>query len=159
MQGNPKVIAKLNDLLADELTAINQYMVHSEIAVNYGYDRLHEAIEKRAITEMRHAEKLIGRIIFLDGKPIVSNLNPISIATEVAGMHKNDLAAELGAVKAYNEGIGVAVGATDAGTRELLEDILEDEEEHVDWLEAQLAQIEQIGIQGYLQEQLGDGES
>lgn len=155
MKGNDQVIAKLNELLADELTAINQYMVHSEISVNYGYDRLHEAIEKRAITEMRHAEKLIARIIFLDGKPIVSNLNPISVATEVEGMHKNDLAAELGAVKGYNEGIVVAVGAGDAGTRELLEDILEDEEEHVDWLEAQLSQIDQIGIKGYLQGQIG----
>ena len=155
MKGNDQVIAKLNDLLADELTAINQYMVHSELCSNYGYDRLHEAIEKRAIVEMKHAEKLIARIVFLDGKPIVSNLNPISIATEVDGMHKNDLAAELGAVKAYNEGIGVAVGATDAGTRELLEDILEDEEEHVDWLEAQLSQIEQVGIQNYLAQQVG----
>ncbi len=156
MKGNDQVIAKLNDLLADELTAINQYMVHSELCSNYGYDRLHEAIEKRAIVEMRHAEKLIGRIVFLDGKPIVSNLNPIHVATEVAAMHQNDLGAELGAVKAYNEGIGAAVSATDAGTRELLEDILEDEEEHVDWLEAQLAQIEQIGIQNYLAQQVGD---
>ncbi len=156
MKGNDQVIAKLNDLLADELTAINQYMVHSELCSNYGYDRLHEAIEKRAIVEMKHAEKLIGRIVFLDGKPIVSNLNPIHVATEVAGMHNNDLGAELGAVKSYNEGIGVAVGAADAGTRELLEDILEDEEEHVDWLEAQLVQIEQIGIQNYLAQQVGD---
>jgi bacterioferritin len=155
VKGNDQVIAKLNDLLADELTAINQYMVHSELCSNYGYDRLHEAIEKRAIVEMRHAEKLIGRIVFLDGKPVVSNLNPISIATEVEGMHRNDLGAELGAVKAYNEGIGVAVGAADAGTRELLEDILEDEEEHVDWLEAQLTQIEQVGIQNYLAQQTG----
>lgn len=155
MKGNDQVIAKLNDLLADELTAINQYMVHSELCSNFGYDRLHEAIEKRAIVEMKHAEKLIARIVFLDGKPIVSNLNPINIATEVDGMHKNDLGAELGAVKAYNEGIGVAVGAADAGTRELLEDILEDEEEHVDWLEAQLSQIEQVGIQNYLAQLVG----
>jgi bacterioferritin len=155
VKGNDQVIAKLNELLADELTAINQYMVHSSECENFGYGRLHETIEKRAITEMHHAEKLIGRVIFLDGKPVVSELNPLNIAHDVEGMHKNDLVAELGAVSSYNDGIGVAVGAADAGSRELLEDILEDEEEHVDWLEAQLAQIEQMGIQGYLQQQVG----
>jgi bacterioferritin len=154
LKGNDQVIAKLNDLLADELTAINQYMVHSELCANYGYDRLHEAIEKRAIVEMKHAEKLIARIVFLDGQPVVSNLKPIHIATEVQAMHNNDLGAELGAVTTYNDGIRVAVDAADAGTRELLEDILEDEEEHVDWLEAQLAQISQMGIQVYLQAQV-----
>jgi bacterioferritin len=144
----------LNVLLADELTAINQYMVHSEMCANWGYERLHGAIEKRAIDEMRHAEKLIERIIFFDGKPVVSVLNKITIGSSVELQHKNDLSAEEGAVKAYNEGIGLAADVGDNGTRELLESILKDEEEHLDWLEAQLDQIEQMGIQNYLVEQI-----
>jgi bacterioferritin len=155
VKGNDQVIAKLNEQLADELAAINQYIVHSEIAKNYNYDRLHEAIEKRAIVEMKHAEKLIGRIIFLEGQPIVNNLNPIHIAEDVLGMHQNDLAAETGAVKTYNEGVALAASVGDNGTRDVFEDILEDEEEHVDWLEAQLDQIEQMGIQNYLAQQAG----
>ena len=154
MKGNEKVIETLNALLADELTAINQYMVHSEMCANWGYERLHEAIEKRAITEMRHTEKLIERIIFFDGMPVVSNLNQISIGSNVEVQHKNDLAAEEGAVRAYNAGIGLAADVGDNGTRELLESILKDEEEHLDWLEAQLDQIEQMGIQNYLVEQI-----
>jgi bacterioferritin len=155
MKGNPKVIATLNDLLADELTAINQYMVHSEMCANWRYNELHEADEARAITEMKHAEKLIGRIIFLEGEPSVSKLNPINIGSNVKKQHENDLAAEQGAVKSYNDGIRLAVEAGDNGTRELLESILKDEEEHLDWLEAQLEQIGQMGIQNYLVEQLG----
>jgi bacterioferritin len=154
MQGNAKVIETLNALLADELGAINQYMVHSEMCDDWGYGRLHEAIEKRAIDEMRHAEKLIGRILFLDGKPIVSQLSPIAIGADVEAQLRNDLAAELGAVTAYNDGIRLAVEVGDNGTRELLEEILADEEAHIDWLEAQLAQIEQMGIQNYLVEQI-----
>jgi len=154
MQGNEKVIETLNTLLADELGAINQYMVHSEMCDDWGYGRLHEAIEKRAIEEMRHAEKLIGRILFLEGKPVVSQLSPITIGADVESQIKNDLAAELGAVKAYNDGIRLAVEVGDNGTRELLESILTDEEEHIDWLEAQLDQIEQMGIQNYLVEQI-----
>ena len=154
MQGNQKVIETLNALLADELSAINQYIVHSEMCANWGYERLHEAIEKRAIQEMGHAEKLIERILFFEGKPIVSQLNPISIGADVEAQHKGDLAAEIGAVKAYNDGVRLAVEAGDNGTRELLESILKDEEEHVDWLEAQLDQIGQMGIQNYLVEQI-----
>jgi bacterioferritin len=154
MQGNAKVIETLNALLADELAAINQYMVHSEMCDDWGYGRLHEAIEKRAVDEMRHAEKLIGRILFLDGKPIVSEPSPITIGADVEAQLRNDLAAELGAVTAYNEGIRLAVEVGDNGTRELLEEILADEEDHIDWLEAQLAQIEQMGIQNYLVEQI-----
>jgi bacterioferritin len=154
MQGNAKVIETLNALLADELAAINQYMVHSEMCDDWGYGRLHEAIEKRAVDEMRHAEKLIGRILFLDGKPIVSEPSPITIGADVEAQLRNDLAAELGAVTAYNEGIRLAVEVGDNGTRELLEEILADEEDHIDWLEAQLDQIEQMGIQNYLVEQI-----
>lgn len=154
MKGNEKVIERLNFLLADELTAINQYMVHSEMCANWGYERLHKADEARAIQEMRHAEKLIGRIIFLEGMPIVSNLNKLHIGADVGTQHKNDRSAEENAIMAYNEGIRVAVEVGDNGTRELLESILKDEEEHIDWLEAQLDQIEQLGIQNYLVEQL-----
>jgi bacterioferritin len=155
MKGNAKIHATLNDLLADELTAINQYMVQSEMCDNWGYEKLHKAIEKRAIDEMKHAEKLIGRILFLEGTPIVSKLNKINIGAEVASQHKNDWNAEQGAIKAYNEGIRLAVEVADNGTRELLESILKDEEDHIDWIEAQLDQIKQMGVQNYLVEQLG----
>lgn len=155
MKGNDKILAALNEMLADELTAINQYMVHSEMCANWGYGELHEAIEKRAIAEMRHAEKLIGRIIFLEGKPIVSNLNPLHIGGDVETQLKNDLASETGAVKMYNDGIRLAVEVGDNGTRALLEGILHDEEDHADWLETQLDQIAQMGIQNYLVEQVG----
>jgi bacterioferritin len=154
MKGKPKIIEKLNALLADELTAINQYIVHSEMCANWGYERLHEAIEKRAITEMKHAEKLIERILFLDGTPIVSKLNKIEIGSDVKAQFEDDLDAERMAVQAYNEGIQLSVESGDNGTRALLESILADEEHHVDWLEAQLAQIEQIGIENYLTEQM-----
>ena len=153
MKGHEKIIEVLNALLADELGAISQYMVHSEMCADWGYERLHEAVEKRAIDEMKHSEKLIGRIIFLEGYPIVDNLAAIKIGAQVEGQIKNDWEAEDGAIKAYNEGIRLAVELGDNGTRELLESILLDEENHLDWLEAQLDQIEQMGIQNYLSEQ------
>jgi bacterioferritin len=154
MKGNEKMIEKLNDLLADELTAINQYMVHAEMCDNWQYERLHKADEKRAIDEMKHAEKLIARILFLEGTPIVSKLKDIHIGPDVEAQHKNDLESEYGAVKSYNDGIHIATEVSDAGTRELLEHILKDEEDHVDWLEAQLDQIKQMGTQNYLVEQI-----
>jgi bacterioferritin len=154
MKGNEKVIAKLNFLLADELTAISQYMVHSEMCANWGYQKLHEAAEKRAIDEMKHAEKLIGRLLFLEGQPIVSNLNKMHIGDSVEAQLKSDLGAETGAVKEYNDAIQEAVALGDNGSRELFESILKDEEEHLDWLEAQLDQIKQMGLQVYLAEQL-----
>jgi bacterioferritin len=153
MKGNEKIIEKLNDLLADELTAINQYIVHAEMCANWMYEKLHKADEKRAVDEMKHAEKLIARILFLEGRPIVNNLKKITIGAEVEAQHKNDWAAEDGAIKSYNEGIKKAVELGDNGTRELLESILKDEEAHIDWLEAQLDQIKQMGIQNYLVEQ------
>ena len=153
MKGNDRIIEKLNALLADELTAINQYMVHSEMCANWMYEHLHKAIEKRAIDEMKHAERLIGRILFLDGRPIVNALNPLNIGADVEAQLANDWAAEAGAVKAYNDGIRLAVEVGDNGTRELFESILKDEEVHIDWLEAQLEQIKQMGIQNYLVEQ------
>jgi len=154
MKGNDKIIEKLNALLSDELAAINQYMVHSEMCANWGYERLHKAAEKRAIDEMKHAEKLIGRILFLEGRPTVSNLAKITIGAEIEAQHKHDWAAEDGAIKAYNEGIRLAVEIGDNGTRELFESTLKDEEAHIDWLEAQLEQIQQMGLQNYLGEQV-----
>jgi bacterioferritin len=142
MKGHEKVIEKLNYLLADELTAINQYMVHSEMCANWGYDRLHQSIEKRSIDEMKHAEKLIARIIYLEGTPVVSQLNPLHIGAVVDNQVKNDWNAEDGAIKGYNEGIRLTVELADNGTRELLESILKDEEDHIDWIEAQKDQIE-----------------
>jgi len=154
MKGQKKVIDKLNDLLADELTAINQYMVHSEMCDNWGYEKLHKAIEKRAIDEMKHAEKLIARILFLEGLPVVSKLKPIHIGAQVEAQHQNDWNAEDGAVKSYNDGIKICRELADNGTRELLESILKDEEAHIDWLEAQMDQIKQMGVQNYLVEQI-----
>jgi len=154
MKGNKKVIAKLNELLRDELTAINQYMVHSEMCANWGYTRLHNEIERRAITEMKHAEKHIARIIFLEGIPEVSRLNDMKIGANVEQQFKNDLKDEVGAVGSYNEGVKIAAEAGDNATRDMLESILADEEDHVDWLEAQLDQITQMGIQNYLAQQV-----
>jgi bacterioferritin len=153
MKGDEKVIEKLNEILADELTAINQYMVHAEMCDNWGYEKLHQAIEKRAIDEMKHAEAIIARILFLDGRPIVSNLNKINIGQDVEAQHKNDWDAEKKAIGLYNEGIKLAVSLGDNGTRDLLEDNLTVEEGHIDWIEAQQDQIKQMGIQNYLVEQ------
>ena len=153
MKGNEKIIDILNYLLADELTATNQYMVHAEMCDNWGYKRLAEYIEKRAITEMKHAEKLIARLLFLEGIPIVSHLHPMHIGADVQAQFKNDQAAEEGAVKAYNEAVKLAYDLSDGGTRILLESILKDEEEHLDWLEMQSDQISHMGFKMYLVEQ------
>jgi len=150
MKGNVKIIESLNGFLADELTAINQYIVHSEMCANWGYGKLHEKVEKRAIEEMKHAEKLIARIIFLEGVPVVSNLKKMNIGTTVDAQLKNDLAAEAEAIKAYNDGIRLCLELGDNGTRELIDANLHDEEDHLDWLEAQLDQIAQMGLQNYL---------
>ncbi len=155
MKGNEKILEMLNFQLADEITAVSQYMVHSEMCADWGYNELHEATEKRAIEEMKHAEKLIGRILFLEGTPIVSKLNPIHIGADVLKQLKSDWDAEQGAIKNYNEGIRLAVELGDNGTRALFESILQDEENHIDWLETQLGQIEQMGYQNYLTEQVG----
>ncbi len=154
MKGNEQVLAALNNLLSDELTAINQYMVHSEMCDNWRIAELHKKIEERAITEMKHAEKLIGRILFLEGIPIVSNLKKITIGANVEAQFHNDLALEHEAVKAYNDSIRLAYDLADNGTRELFDSILTDEEDHVDWLEAQLDQIKMMGLQAYLVEQV-----
>jgi len=153
MKSDAALLKTLDALLADELTAINQYMVHSEMCANWGYGRLHGKIEKRAVQEMHHAESLIARIIFLEGIPTVSKLNDIHIGSDVAKQLQSDLAAETLAVRNYNEAIHQADKVGDAATRDLLERILKEEDEHVDWLEEQLDQVAQMGLPMYLSTQ------
>lgn len=155
MKGNDKIIEHLNLRLTEELTAINQYMVHAEMCDNWQYEKLHKQIEKRAIDEMKHAEKLIARILFLEGRPIVSNLNKMHIGDEVPKMHHNDRLSEADAIRGYNDSIRLAVELGDNGSRELFEAILKDEEAHIDQIEAQLDQIKQMGGENYLAEQIG----
>lgn len=150
MKGNAKLITVLNQHLADELTAINQYMVHSEMCSNWGYGKLHTTIRKQAMDEMHHAEWLIERIIFLDGAPTVSKLNTIKIGKTVPEMIINDYNDEHDAVRTYNAAIKLAHEVGDEGTVDLLTKILKMEEGHVDWTEIQRAQIEQMGLENYL---------
>jgi bacterioferritin len=150
MKGNDKLMPALNDLLADELTAISQYMVHSEMCDNWGYARLHAEIEKKAIDEMHHAEWLIGRILFLEGVPVVSRLKDMKIGKTVEEMVSNDQGAELGAIKAYNAAIALAGELGDQSTADLLTTILKMEEGHHDWARKQRIQIDQMGLQNYL---------
>jgi bacterioferritin len=150
MKGNPKILAELNSLLAEELTAINQYMVHAEMAENWGYEKLHEVTRKRAIDEMKHAEKHIARIIFLEGTPTVSKLNDIHVGADVPKQFANDVQGEYDAVKHYNAVIALCAQEGDSTTREMLEDIEKEEEGHIDTLEAFLDQIKQMGLPQFL---------
>jgi len=154
MKGNQKVVDSLNARLREELTAISQYMVQSEMCANWGYGKLHAAIEKQAKDEMHHAEMLIGRVIFLEGMPVVSKLDQIKVGKTVKDMIGNDREAEAGAIKAYNETMRLAVELGDNATRDMLAKILQDEERHVDWAEQQRDQIEQMGIENYLANQV-----
>jgi len=154
MKGNDKIIVTLNSLLADELTAVSQYMVHSEMCDNWGYVRLHKAVEGRAIDEMKHAETLIGRIIYLEGIPTVSKINPMHIGATVEDQLGHDHEMEAGTIVNYNVAIKEAGELGDNGTRDLLTSILKDEERHIDWLEAQKDQISQMGAQVYLSGQV-----
>jgi bacterioferritin len=154
MQGDARVIEFLNEALTEELTAINQYFIHSEICENYGYEYLHKHIKRESIDEMVHAEKLIERILFLEGQPNMSRYGEIRVSTRVDEMVAGDLALEHGAVAMYNRGIALCVEARDFGTRDLLQDILKDEEGHVDWLETQQSLIVQLGLQIYLSRQV-----
>lgn len=153
MKGNERLLTVLNQLLADELTAINQNMVHAEICDNWGYDKLHNAIEKQAMDEMHHAVWLIKRIIFLEGTPVVSKLNPITIGTTVLEMIMNDQQAEVAAVRAYNDAIALAHEVGDQAAVDLLIRILKMEEDHEDWAGIQRAQIDQMGLENYLARQ------
>jgi bacterioferritin len=154
MKGDPKLIECLNGLLASELTAINQYMVEAEMCENWGLAKLGDMEQKRAITEMKHAETLIGRILFLEGLPVVSKLNDIHIGAEVPQQFTNDLAAEMTAVKGYNAGIELCVKLGDNATKEVLEGILKDEDAHVDQIEEQMDRVKKMGLQVYLGTQI-----
>lgn len=157
MRGNDQVIAKLNEALREELTAINQYFVHAEMCHNWGYHRLGNYIRKQSIGEMKHAEELLERIIFLDGVPSMLPL-PLTIGADVKVQLQNDLDLELKAVVMYNEAIKVARDAGDNGSRELFERLVKDEEGHVDFLEAQMHQIKQLGYERYLSQQIEGGD-
>ncbi len=154
MKGNKELLTVLNSLLADELTAINQYMVYSEMCENWGYGKLHLAVRSQAMDEMHHAEWLIERIIFFEGTPTVSKLNQMKIGKTVQEMISNDNGDELDAVRAYNDAIKLAREVGDQGTADLLTKILKMEEGHVDWAEIQHAQIEQMGLENYLVSQI-----
>ena len=158
MQGDKKIIEILNDVLTAELTAINQYFVHSEMCENWGYERLQKIIRKHSIGEMKHAEEVIERILFLEGIPNMQRLGKINIGESVHEQMKLDLALEMDAVGRLNKGIEECRTLDDNNSRHLLEEILEDEEEHVDWLEAQLALLEQVGVQHYLAQQIREDE-
>ncbi len=156
MKGDPEVIKVLGSALTAELTSVNQYFLHAEICENWKYRALAGRIRKEAIDEMKHAEALIERILYLDGMPDVQSYSPIRIGKDVPQMLANDLALEQDAVKRLNEGIQVCVQRGDNGSRELLVSILRDEEEHVDWIEAQIHQVQTLGLQNYLTTIVGE---
>lgn len=158
MRGNEKVIAVLNEMLKEELTAINQYFVHAEMCENWGYKKLSGYIKKQSIGEMKHAEELLERILFLDGTPQMAQTLALKIGDNVKAQIENDLALEVSAVAAYNKAVKLATEQGDNGSRDLLVRLLKDEEEHVDFLEAQLNLIKEVGYQNYLALQMGEGE-
>lgn len=154
MKGNQEIVDALNEALAEELTSINQYILHAEMCEDWGYSKLHGVVEKRAIVEMKHAEKLIGRILFLEGQPIVSKLEDFHIGSTVKDQLENDRMAEFEAIKLYNEIVALTTKLGDNGTKVLVESILTDEEEHIDLLEEQLNLIEQMGYEFFLNQQI-----
>jgi bacterioferritin len=158
MKGSEKVIACLQEVLRAELTAINQYFLHAEMMENWGYEKLAKITRKESIEEMRHAEALIERILYLDGAPNMTELLPLRIGGNVKEQFENDLALELEALPRLNKAINVAVAEHDNGSRDLFEKILVDEEHHVDFLEAQLHQIQEMGYENYLTTLTGEGE-
>ena len=158
MQGNPKVIAALNEALKEELTAINQYFLHAEMCENWHYSKLGDFIRKQSIDEMKHAEQIIERILFLDGSPSMTELMQIKVGQNVKDQLESDLKLELAAVIQYNRAVALARDEGDNASRELFERLLKDEEEHVDWLEAQLHQIKEIGYERYLSQQIREEE-
>lgn len=158
MKGDPKIIEILNDVLTAELTAINQYFVHSEMCENWGFERLEHAIRKHSFGEMKHAEEIIERVLFLEGIPNVQKLDKITLGENVPEMLELDLALELSALPRLNSGIETCRELGDNNTRHLLEEILDEEESHVDWLEAQIELIKQVGAQNYLAAQMKKGE-
>ncbi len=154
MKGKPEVLAVLSEMLKEELGAINQYMLHAEMCDNWGYKRLGSATKKQSIGEMKHAEQLIERILFLEGIPKMDEIGKLNIGKDVPQQLKNDLALEKGAVVAYNRAIETCRKASDNATVDFLKEILIDEEQHVDSLETQLGLVEELGLQNYLSQQL-----
>ena len=157
MKGNPEVIAYLQETLRAELTAINQYFLHAEMMENWGYLKAAAYTRKESIEEMQHAEKLIERILYLDGAPNMSELFPLRIGQNLKAQLENDLQLEYEAIPRLNKAINAAVAAGDNGSRDLFEKILVDEEHHVDYLEAQLHMIQEMGYENYLTQQIGEG--
>ena len=158
MRGNDKVLKHLGEALKAELTAINQYFLHSKMCDNWGYFRLGQYYRKESIDEMTHAEKLMDRILFLEGTPNMTDVGPINVGKNVKAQLQNDLALELRAVKQLNEAIELSTKVGDNASRALFEDILKDEEHHVDYIEGQLHAIEETGLENYLAQQLHKGE-
>ena len=156
MKGNSKVLDKLNQALRDELTAINQYFLHAEMCENWHYSRLGDYIKKQSIDEMKHAEELIERILFLDATPNMTELMQINIGKNVKEQLASDLKLEVNAVAMYNRAVQISRDEGDNASRELFERLLKDEEAHVDWLEAQLHQIKEMGYERYLGQQIKD---
>jgi bacterioferritin len=154
MHGDPRVIEALNDVLTAELTAVNQYFIHAKMSSNWGYERRGAHVRDESIDEMRHAERIIDRILYFDGLPNMQRLFPVRVGETVAEQLELDLAVEHEAVPRLNRAIELCLEVGDNGTRELLADILVSEEEHVDWLETQLETIRQIGLELYLSQQL-----
>ena len=154
MKGDKQVITLLNDVLTAELTAVNQYFLHARLCHHWGYERLHERVRKESIGEMKHADELIERILYLEGMPNVQRYGKVDVGQTVPEQFQLDLQVEYDAVKRLNEGIEACRTAGDNGTRTLLERILHEEEAHVDWLETQQETIKQIGAGTYLSEQL-----
>ena len=156
MQGNPRIIETLNDVLTAELTAINQYFIHAKMCQNWGYERLAEHIQDESIDEMKHADSIIERILFLEGVPNMQRLYPVKVGETVREQFELDLQVEYEAVKRFNDGIALAVEVGDNATRHMLEEMLVSEEDHADWLETQLELMRQVGEQNYLAQQLHD---
>jgi bacterioferritin len=154
MKGKPEVIEILSKMLKEELGALNQYMLHAEMQSNWGYKRLHAETKKQAIGEMKHAEALLERILFLEGMPNLADLPKLTIGKDVKQQLTNDLALEKGAVAEYNAAVAAARKAGDNGSADLLDKLLHDEEEHVDHLETQISLIEQLGLENYLAQQM-----
>jgi len=158
MKGDPQVLEVLNRALTIELTAINQYFCQAKMCKNWGFQALAKKHYEESLGEMKHAEKLIDRILFLEGTPEIARYDVIRVGTDVKEQFQNDLQLEMGGVKQYNLAIDLCMRVKDNGTRELLAPILTESEEHVDWLETQLHLIETIGLENYLSEQLGEAE-
>jgi len=154
MKGDKQIITLLNDVLTAELTAVNQYFLHARLCHHWGYEKLYERVRKESIEEMKHADELIDRILYLEGLPNLQRYGKVNVGQTVTEQLKLDLETEYEAVKRLNDGIEACRAAGDNGTRELLEHILREEEAHVDWLETQQEAIKQIGVENYLTEQL-----